>query len=91
MNLFLVCDFLAAAGIKHELVMFLGNKSKLKRVHLELLLDESTTKIDFSTRASSALLRDSLLDLICIRCKVDPFTCPTSARFCRSLKIMTFR
>ena len=69
-RLFLFCTFLTAAGIKHELVMFLGVKSKLKGAHLELLLDESTTKIDFSTRASSALLRDGLLDLISLRCKV---------------------
>ena len=51
----------AAAGIKHEFVMFLADKSKLKRVHLELLLDESTTQIDFSTRGSAPLLRDNLL------------------------------
>ncbi len=60
----------AAAALKHDVILHLGKASKLRLAHLELLIDESTTKVDFSAKVNAPVLRDGLLELISIRCQV---------------------
>ncbi len=60
----------SAAGLKHELLLFLGQQRKLRRHHLELLIDESTTTVDFSPAVHAPPLKDALLELIGVRCQV---------------------
>ena len=55
------------------LVDYLGQTGKLKKHHMELLMDESTTRVDLSRQAKGPIARDAMMDLVGLRCQVGEF------------------